>query len=295
MHDPDTISADYTLRPSEVAATLKVLIDAKQPVMVWGPPGCAKSEVAQQVAAETGRSYYDVRGLLLDPVDLRGIPWRDTDNRRVNPSLLGMSKVASEDSVRRGLERIEAEDGTSWLHGHLDDTVRPLLSEPWVLDCDTTIKPLYGHQEGAVVSYNPKKPGRPSHAYHAFLMAGTRLVLDVDVAPGNRHRSKSAAPSLWALLDRLGREHWPHPPVATGHRPSEREGMISSESRMRESRTSGLMSGGLETRPREPDCGPERKGRASHRTLKLARQPSTPHQSLGAGQSPDPNRGRFPT
>ena len=128
---------------------------------------------------------------------------------RVNPSLLGMSKVASEDSVRRGLERIEAEDGTSWLHGHLDDTVRPLLSEPWVLDCDTTIKPLYGHQEGAVVSYNPKKPGRPSHAYHAFLMAGTRLVLDVDVAPGNRHRSKSAAPSLWALLERLGREHWP--------------------------------------------------------------------------------------
>ena len=127
----------------------------------------------------------------------------------VNPSLLGMTKVASEDSVRRGLERIDAEDGASWLHGHFDDTVRPLLSEPWVLDCDATIKPLYGHQEGAVVSYNPKKPGRPSHAYHAFLMAGTRLVLDVDVAPGNRHNSKNAAPSLWALLERLGREHWP--------------------------------------------------------------------------------------
>ena len=72
-----------------------------------------------------------------------------------------MTKVASEDSVRRGLERIGPEDGASWLHGHLDDTVRPLLSEPWVLDCDTTIKPLYGHQEGAVVSYNPKKPGPP--------------------------------------------------------------------------------------------------------------------------------------
>ena len=127
----------------------------------------------------------------------------------VNPALLGMTKVASEDSVRRGLERIDVADGASWLHGHLEDTVRPLLSEPWVLDCDTTIKPLYGHQEGAVVSYNPKKPGRPSHAYHAFLMAGTRLVLDVVVAPGNRHRSKSAAPALWALLERLGREHWP--------------------------------------------------------------------------------------
>ena len=120
-----------------------------------------------------------------------------------------MTKVASEDSLRRGLERIEAQAGASWLHGHLEDTVRPLLGEPWVLDCDTAIKPLYGYREGAVVSYNPKKPGRPSHACHAFPMAGTRLVLDVVVAPGNRHRSKSAAPSLWALLGRLGREHWP--------------------------------------------------------------------------------------
>ena len=36
----------------------------------------------------------------------------------VNPGLLGMSKVASEDSVRRGLERIEAEVGALWLQGH---------------------------------------------------------------------------------------------------------------------------------------------------------------------------------
>ena len=81
MPDPDTISADYTLRPSELAATLKILVEARQPVMVWGGPGCGKSEVAQQVAAEGGRTYYDVRALLLDPVDLRGIPWRDDDNR----------------------------------------------------------------------------------------------------------------------------------------------------------------------------------------------------------------------
>ena len=77
----------------------------------------------------------------------------------VNPSLLGMGKVASEDSVRRGLERIGAEDGTSWLQGHLDDTVRPLLSEPWVLDCDTTIKPLYGHQEGGGGELQPEEAG----------------------------------------------------------------------------------------------------------------------------------------
>ena len=37
--------------------------------------------IAQQVAADAGRRYVDVRVLLLDPVGLRGIPWRDADGR----------------------------------------------------------------------------------------------------------------------------------------------------------------------------------------------------------------------
>ena len=81
MTDPDTISADYTLRPSELAATLALLVEARQPCVVWGPPGAAKSMIAQQVAADAGRRYVDVRALLLDPVDLRGIPWRDSADR----------------------------------------------------------------------------------------------------------------------------------------------------------------------------------------------------------------------
>ena len=76
-----SISADYTLRPSELASTLAVLVEAQQPTMVWGPPGAAKSQIAQQVASDAGRQYVDVRALLLDPVDLRGIPWRDSDER----------------------------------------------------------------------------------------------------------------------------------------------------------------------------------------------------------------------
>ena len=81
MTDPDTISADYTLRPSELAATLAMLVEARQPCIVWGPPGAAKSQIAQQVAAGANREYADVRALLLDPVDLRGIPWRDDAGR----------------------------------------------------------------------------------------------------------------------------------------------------------------------------------------------------------------------
>ena len=80
MPDMVTISADYTLRPSELANTLSILVAAQQPCIVWGPPGCAKSEIAQQVAAVASREYIDVRALLLDPVDLRGIPWRDSND-----------------------------------------------------------------------------------------------------------------------------------------------------------------------------------------------------------------------
>jgi hypothetical protein len=75
------------------------------------------------------------------------------------------------------------------------------LSEPWILDVDTTVKPLYGHQEGAVVSYNPHKPGRPSYSYHSYLLANLRLVLAVEVAPGDEHSSKHSAPGLWKLVD----------------------------------------------------------------------------------------------
>ena len=81
MTDPDTISADYTLRPRGLATTLAILVEARQPCLVWGPPGCAKSQSAQQVAADGEREYVDVRALLLDPVEAPGIPWRDGDDR----------------------------------------------------------------------------------------------------------------------------------------------------------------------------------------------------------------------
>lgn len=127
----------------------------------------------------------------------------------VLPELLGMKKVVSEDAVRRGFKAINEEEGAAWLQRHLDHCTAPLLSEPWILDMDTTVKPLYGHQQGAVVGYNPKKPGRPSHTYHTFAMAGTRLILDVDVRAGNQHASNYSASGLWAWFDRTPRDQWP--------------------------------------------------------------------------------------
>jgi hypothetical protein len=127
----------------------------------------------------------------------------------INPKLLGMSKVVSEDSVRASLAKLDEGEGLEWLKRHLHHLYAPLLGEPWILDTDVTVKPLYGHQEGAVLGYNPHKPGRPSHTYHTCFIANLRLVLDVEVQAGNQHASKHSSPGLWELLHRLGRAHWP--------------------------------------------------------------------------------------
>jgi hypothetical protein len=127
----------------------------------------------------------------------------------INPGLLGMGKVISEDALRNGLKRIPEAPGTAWLDTHLTDSIAPLLEAPWILDTDTTIKPLYGHQEGALIGYNPKKPGRPSHAYHTYLMAGLRQVLGVEVCPGNEHAAKHAQPGLLKALDGLPAQRKP--------------------------------------------------------------------------------------
>jgi hypothetical protein len=78
----------------------------------------------------------------------------------INPELLGMTKVASEDSVRRSMKAMDEAASGQWLKRHLKASYEPLLEEPWVLDVDTTVKPLYGHQQDAKVGYNPTKPGR---------------------------------------------------------------------------------------------------------------------------------------
>ncbi|PIQ42459.1 MAG: transposase, partial [Gammaproteobacteria bacterium CG12_big_fil_rev_8_21_14_0_65_46_12] len=128
---------------------------------------------------------------------------------KVNPPLLGMRKIVSDDSVRRGLNKISKDAGRDWLMEALKNSYSEILTIPWILDVDTTVKCLYGHQEGAVVGYNPKKPGRPSHTYHSYMIANIRMILDVEVMPGNESSASHTLPSLFAWLDSIPIEKRP--------------------------------------------------------------------------------------
>lgn len=128
---------------------------------------------------------------------------------KVNPRLLGMGNIVSDDSVRRGLKKISKEEGRVWLMDALKNSYNEILTIPWILDIDTTVKCLYGHQEGAVKGYNPKKPGRPSHTYHSYMIATVRMVLDVEVMAGNESSASDTLPYLFTWLDALPIEKRP--------------------------------------------------------------------------------------
>ena len=145
----------------------------------------------------------------------------------VAPQILGMTQIISDESLRRALkhlapsigtrcpedERIRREvqlaTSTEWMALALKDSIREALSTEWILDCDTTIKLLYGHQDGAEISYNPTKPGRPSHTIHTYWIANIRLVLDAEVQGGKAHAAKHSLPRLIVILKALPSEQRP--------------------------------------------------------------------------------------
>ena len=62
------------MTPLQVISALQTLTSIHQPVFLWGAPGVGKSQIVSQVAAMRGMALRDIRAVLLDPVDLRGLP-----------------------------------------------------------------------------------------------------------------------------------------------------------------------------------------------------------------------------
>lgn len=69
------------MKASAILAALRSLVHARQPAFLWGGPGLGKSSVVNQLARSLKVPLQDVRALLLDPVDLRGLPFLGKDGR----------------------------------------------------------------------------------------------------------------------------------------------------------------------------------------------------------------------
>jgi len=66
----------------------------------------------------------------------------------------------------------------------LTGSSREALRTTWILDTDSRVKRLYGHQVGAEIGYNSTRPGWPSHTLHTYWIVNLRQVLDVEVQGG---------------------------------------------------------------------------------------------------------------
>ena len=74
------------LKPKGLAAALKSLIHQRSLCLnISGPPGVGKSSIVKQVALDLGMAFIDIRAVLLDPVDLRGVPSIERGRTRFNP------------------------------------------------------------------------------------------------------------------------------------------------------------------------------------------------------------------
>lgn len=64
-----------TTTPGKLSLAVKHCISRKRPLFVWGQPGIGKSDIVAAVAKSEGRPLIDIRLPLLEPTDLRGIPY----------------------------------------------------------------------------------------------------------------------------------------------------------------------------------------------------------------------------
>lgn len=78
------------MKPSEIRASVASLIQAGRPPFIWGNPGIGKSQNVAQVAQSMGVPMIDLRMVQLDPVDMRGLPFVDSEGRSswAKPSFL---------------------------------------------------------------------------------------------------------------------------------------------------------------------------------------------------------------
>lgn len=56
----------------------------KRPIFLWGPPGVGKSEVVQDITNDLGGFMIDLRMAQMEPTDIRGIPYYNKDNGKMD-------------------------------------------------------------------------------------------------------------------------------------------------------------------------------------------------------------------
>ncbi len=69
------------MKASNLKEIVTSLTKSQIPLFIWGSPGIGKSSIVRQVAKESDLEFIDLRLTLMDPTDLKGIPFFDNEKR----------------------------------------------------------------------------------------------------------------------------------------------------------------------------------------------------------------------
>jgi len=75
------IDTTRTERPRDIRTLLMRCMKVGRPAMIWGPPGIGKSDLIAEIGRDTSRPVIDMRLLLLEPTDIKGIPYFDPETK----------------------------------------------------------------------------------------------------------------------------------------------------------------------------------------------------------------------
>ena len=78
------VSDTHTVNSIQTRKALLTAFKVKRPVFLWGPPGIGKSEVVQEIADELGGYMIDLRMAQMEPTDIRGIPYFNKENNKMD-------------------------------------------------------------------------------------------------------------------------------------------------------------------------------------------------------------------
>ncbi len=78
------VSDNLTITSVQARKALLKAFKSKRPVFLWGPPGIGKSEVVSEITDELGGFMIDLRMAQMEPTDIRGIPFFNKDNGKMD-------------------------------------------------------------------------------------------------------------------------------------------------------------------------------------------------------------------
>jgi hypothetical protein len=79
-----SVSDNYTVTSEQAERAVLTAFRAKRPVFLWGPPGIGKSDVVEKITRDLNGFMIDLRMAQMEPTDIRGIPYFNRDNGKMD-------------------------------------------------------------------------------------------------------------------------------------------------------------------------------------------------------------------